>query len=32
VLHELESQGLIKIDKRDIYIPDLSRLASYPMQ
>lgn len=32
VLHELESQGLIKIDKRDIYIPDPSRLASYPMQ
>lgn len=30
VLHELESAGLIAIDKRDIRIPDVRRLAAYP--
>jgi CRP-like cAMP-binding protein len=29
VLHELESEGLIEIDRRDIRIPDASRLARY---
>ena len=32
VLHELESEGLIAIDKREIQIPDPSRLARYPVQ
>lgn len=32
VLHELESEGLITIDKRDIHIPDPGRLARYPVQ
>jgi CRP/FNR family transcriptional regulator, dissimilatory nitrate respiration regulator len=32
VLHELESEGLITIDKRDIHIPDPARLARYPVQ
>ncbi|TXI60732.1 MAG: Crp/Fnr family transcriptional regulator [Limnohabitans sp.] len=32
VLHELESQGLISMDKREIRIPDPDRLASYPMK
>ncbi|PXW93371.1 CRP-like cAMP-binding protein [Sphaerotilus hippei] len=32
VLHELESAGLICIDKRDIRIPDPARLASHPLQ
>ncbi len=29
VLHELESAGLIQVDKRDILIPDTARLATY---
>jgi len=29
VLHELEAQGLIRIDKRDIRIPDVPRLAAF---
>jgi CRP-like cAMP-binding protein len=29
VLHELEDEGLIQIDKRDIRIPDAQRLAAY---
>ena len=29
VLHELEEQGLIAIDKRDIRVLDRKRLASY---
>jgi len=29
VLHELESAGLIKVDKRDIRILDVKRLAGY---
>lgn len=29
VLHELESAGLIQVDKRDIHIPDTARLANY---
>ena len=32
VLHELESAGLIEIDKRDIRILDVHRLARYQMQ
>jgi len=32
VLHELEAEGLIAIDKRDIRIPDPARLAGYPVQ
>ena len=32
VLHELESQGLIVVDKREITIPDPTRLASYSMR
>jgi CRP-like cAMP-binding protein len=32
VLHELESEGLIAIDKREIQIPDPARLAKYPVQ
>lgn len=31
VLHELEAEGLIAIDKRDIHIPDPARLARYPV-
>lgn len=31
VLHELESQGLIAIDKREITIPDPARLARHPL-
>ncbi|MEZ5662220.1 MAG: Crp/Fnr family transcriptional regulator [Burkholderiaceae bacterium] len=31
VLHELESQGLIAIDKREITIPDPSVLARHPL-
>jgi CRP-like cAMP-binding protein len=31
VLHELESQGLIQIDKRDIHIPDAGALARYQL-
>ena len=30
VLRELEEQGLIEVDRRDIRIPDVARLASYP--
>ena len=30
VLHELESAGLVRIDKRDIHILDRDRLAAYP--
>ena len=29
VLHELESAGLIQVDKRDIHIPDTARLTAY---
>ena len=32
VLHELEAQGLIEMDKRDIRIPDPTRLAGYQVQ
>jgi CRP-like cAMP-binding protein len=32
VLHELESRGLIAIDKRDIRILDAKRLAEYQLQ
>jgi CRP-like cAMP-binding protein len=32
VLHELEAAGLIEIDKRDIRILDVKRLAAYPVQ
>lgn len=32
VLHELESAGLIEIDKRDIHILDVKALSRYPMQ
>lgn len=32
VLHELEAEGLLSIDKREICIPDPSRLARYHMQ
>lgn len=30
ILHELAAEGLIEIDKRQIHIPDLRRLAAYP--
>jgi hypothetical protein len=29
VLHELEAAQLIRVDKRDIHILDIARLASY---
>lgn len=32
VLHELEVAGLIRIDKRDIHIPNAARLASHTVQ
>lgn len=32
VLHDLEAEGLIQIDKRDICIPDIQRLAAYQPQ
>ncbi len=32
VLHELEAQDLIEIDRRDIRIPDPQRLSSYQLQ
>jgi hypothetical protein len=32
VLHELESEGLIEIDKRDIRIRDPQRLAQYRLE
>jgi CRP-like cAMP-binding protein len=32
VLHELEGEGLITIDKREICIPDPARLARYQLQ
>lgn len=30
VLSELTTQGLIEVDKREIHIPDVARLANYP--
>ena len=30
VLHELEAAGLVRIDKRDVHILDVQRLASHP--
>ena len=32
VLHELEAAQLIRIDKRDIHIVDVPRLANYGVQ
>ena len=32
VLHELESRGLIEIDRRDIRIPDARKLSSYQLE
>ncbi len=32
VLHELESRGLIEIDRRDIRIPDTRKLSSYQLE
>ncbi len=32
VLHELESRGLIEIDRRDIRIPDARKLSSYHLE
>ncbi|MEO7937913.1 MAG: Crp/Fnr family transcriptional regulator [Burkholderiaceae bacterium] len=32
VLHELESQGLIEIDRRDIRIPDARKLSTYQLE
>jgi CRP-like cAMP-binding protein len=32
VLHELTEQHLIEVDRRDIRIPDVRRLAQYPIQ
>ncbi len=32
VLHELESRGLIQIDRRDIRIPDARKLSSYHLE
>jgi CRP-like cAMP-binding protein len=32
VLHDLEAQGLIKIDRRDIHICEPQRLAQYQLQ
>lgn len=32
VLHGLEEAGLIRMDKRDIHIPDAARLASHTLQ
>ncbi|MBS0392096.1 MAG: Crp/Fnr family transcriptional regulator [Proteobacteria bacterium] len=32
VLHELEQAGLIRMDKRDIHIPNAARLASHTLQ
>jgi len=32
VLHDLEAQGLIAIDRRDIRIPQPRRLAQYQLQ
>ena len=31
VLHDLEQAGLIRVEKRDIHIPDTERLALHPM-
>ena len=28
ILHELQSRGLIAVDRRDIHIPDVERLAA----
>lgn len=30
VLHELEAAGMVRIDKRDVHILDVQRLAAYP--
>jgi len=30
VLHELEAAGLVRIDKREVHILDVQRLAAYP--
>ncbi len=32
VLHELEAEGLIEMDRREIRIPDTERLARHPLQ
>ncbi|MFM2346159.1 MAG: hypothetical protein RL654_912 [Pseudomonadota bacterium] len=32
VLHELEAEGLIEMDRREIHIPDTGRLARHPLQ
>lgn len=32
VLHELEAEGLIEMDRREIRIPDTGRLARHPLQ
>lgn len=32
VLHELESRGLIELDRRDIRIPDARKLSSYHLE
>ena len=32
VLHDLEAEGLIRMDKRDIHIPDAARLANHTLQ
>ena len=32
VLHDLEAEGLIRMDKRDIHIPDATRLANHTLQ
>ncbi len=29
VLHELEAEGLVRIDKRDVHILDVHRLSTY---
>ena len=29
-LSEFATQGLIEVDKREIHIPDVARLANYP--
>ena len=30
VLHELEAEGLVRIDKREVHILDVQRLSAYP--
>jgi CRP/FNR family transcriptional regulator, dissimilatory nitrate respiration regulator len=32
VLHELEAKGLIEMDKREIRIPDPSKLVRFPLE